>query len=84
MFARWCLGHRLPEGGEERIFMGRLIGGIERDPRAQPEVVLVLPQGHATEAPQDQVVVSFVPGGPEGQFLEQTTVHPKDVVRPEP
>ena len=31
------------------------------------------------EAPQDHVMVSFVPGVPDDQILEQTTELPKDV-----
>ena len=58
--------------------------GIEWEPRVRPKVALVLPQGHAAEATRDQVVVGVVPGVLDGHILEQTTLHPKDVVHPEP
>ena len=64
--------------------MGQTIGGIEWEPRSRTEEGLVLPQGHAAEEPQDQVVVGVVPGVLDGHILEQTTVHPKDVVHPGP
>ena len=44
----------------------------------------MLPQGHAVEAPQDHVLVGVVSGVPDCQILEQTTVHPKDLVHPGP
>ena len=64
--------------------MGRTLGGIEWDTHAQPEVALVIIQGHATEATQDHVMVFVVTGVLEGQNLEQTMVHPNDVVYPGP
>ena len=48
----------------------------------QPEVVLVLPTGHTTEAPKDKVVISVVPGVPDDHIMEQTIVCPNDVVHP--
>ena len=40
----------------------------------------MIPQGHAGESPQDNVVVGVVPGVPYRHILEQTTVRPKYVV----
>ena len=60
--------------------MGRLLGEIEWEQRARTKVALVLPQGHAAEAPHDYVVVNFVPGVPDGHILEQMTVRPMNVV----
>ena len=40
----------------------------------------MLPQGFTTEAPQDQVIILVVPGVPDGNILEQTTVCTNDVL----
>ena len=82
--ARWCLGNHLTEGGKESVLMGRSLGVTEWYPHAQPEVVLVLPQGHTTESPQDHVMVGVVTGVPDGHILKHTAVYPKDVVYPGP
>ena len=50
--------------------------GIEWDPRAQPKIVLMIPQGHIAETLQDHLMVSVVPGFTEGHILEHTTVRP--------
>ena len=61
--------------------MGWLIGWVYWNPHAQPDVPLMLPLVHVTKAPQYQVMVCVVSGVPEGYILEQTAVHPKDVVQ---
>ena len=68
--ARQCIGNHMYQVGEERFLMGQLLGGIEWILRALPEVVLVLPQRHAAEAPQEHVVVGVVPGVLGGHILE--------------
>ena len=60
--------------------MGQLLGGIEWDPRAQPNVVFVLLLGHITDAPQYHVAVGDVPGFLDAHVLEQTSACSKDVV----
>ena len=35
VLVRWCIGHPLPEGGKEKILMGRQLGGIEWESCAQ-------------------------------------------------
>ena len=42
---------------------------------------MMLPLGHSTKAPQDQVMVCFVSSFPEGCNVEQMAVRPKDVVQ---
>ena len=37
------------------------MGEIEWELCAQPEVALVIPQGHSAQAPQDHVVVGIMP-----------------------
>ena len=64
-----CLGKCLPDGGEYIILMGRLLGRIEWEPLAQPEVVFVIPQGHAKEVTQDHVVVGVFTGVLDGHIL---------------
>ena len=83
-FARQFLGHHLSEESEHSVLSGRPLGGVEREPSARTKVVLMLPLGYATEAPQDQVVVYIVPGVPDGDILEQTAVRPQNVVHPGP
>ena len=80
--AIWFLGHRLPEGGEKRVFTGRLIGWVEREQCERPNVALMLHLGYATEEPGQQVMVYVVPWVPDGQNFEHMTVCPKDVVCP--
>ena len=63
------LGNCLPEGGKDSVLMGKTLWGIEREPRAQPNVALVLHNGHAVEALQDHVIVDVVPGVPDGHIL---------------
>ena len=64
--------------------MGWTLSWVEWDPRAQPEVALILPHGHTTESTQDQVVVSVVPGVMDGHILEHIVFCPKYVVCPGP
>ena len=64
--------------------MGWLLGWVEWEPCARPKVVFIIPKGHYTEAPQDQVVVGVVPGVLDGHILEHTSVGPNDLVRPGP
>ena len=64
--------------------MGRPLGWVYWEPHARPKVALMLPQGHATEAPKDQVVVGVVTGVPDGQILKQTVLQINDVLRPGP
>ena len=45
---------------------------------------MLLPHVPTTEAPQDHVMVSVLPGILYGLILEQTTVRPKVVVRSVP
>ena len=45
---------------------------------------MILPQVHAEKAAHDHVMVCVVPEVPDGHILEQTIVHPTDVVRPGP
>ena len=61
--------------------MGWLLGWLDWEPHARPEVVLMIPLDHDTKAPQDQVMVCVVPRVPEGCILEQTAVYPKDVIQ---
>ena len=42
---------------------------------------MMLPLGHSTKAPQDQVMVCVFSRVPEVCILEQMAVHPKDVVQ---
>ena len=67
----------LREAKRESVW-GGCIGGIEWGAHAIPEAELVLHQGHASEAPQDHVVVVIVSEVLDGQILEQNTVRPKD------
>ena len=61
--------------------MERLFMLVYWEPRAQPKVYLMLPLGYSMEASHDQVMVCVVTGILDRNILEQTSVHPKDVVR---
>ena len=64
--------------------MGRLLGGIKWEPRAQPKVVLVIPWVHVTEAPHDHVVVGVMYGVPDGHIFKYMTVSTKYAIRQGP
>ena len=49
--------------------------------RVLAEVLLMIPIGCATEAPQDQVMARIVPWVPSISILEHTEVRSKDAVR---
>ena len=46
-----------------------------------PEVIFVFPQGVASEATKDQLMIQVLPKFLDGHVTENTTVHTKDIVR---
>ena len=45
---------------------------VEGGPRAPPEVLCMVPQCGAVEAPKDRVMILVVPGVPDGNAPEKT------------
>ena len=54
---------------------------VERYLRALSDVALIFPQDCDAEAPRDQFIIHVVPGVPDRNISEHTTLCTKDVVR---
>ena len=55
--------------------------GMEEDMHTTPEVIFMLPQGNAAEAPRDQLITLIVTGVLDRHIPEETMVHPYYLVR---
>ena len=81
---RLGLGYHQTEVYKESILSCRGGWRTEGWRHAPPEVIFMLPQSGAVEAPKDQVMIRVVPGFPGVHVTKETKVRLQYVVSPRP